>query len=384
MGKGAIDVSASAAAAPDPPVLRAYRENWQRELEGAYLYRRLAATAERPDLARSLADMADEEEQHAALWRQRVTAVYPDEAPPRPDLRVRLTAWLARWMAAESVLRLLTNDEVRDIATYSQQADTAQDDKIYQRVLLDETGHARSLESMRRSPLATEPWHRGAASGGTLRQLVYGFNDGLTANFGLVMGVVGASVNNHVLLLAGFAGLLADSLSMAASGFLAARSEQEVRQHHLRLERAELKWMPDEERGELVRHYMSIGLTDAEAATVADRLMRNPEAALSQLARTELGIDSQAPQDAVREGLVTGVATALGAGIPIIPFLLLSGPPAIWLGILISMVAHFLVGASRAVFTGRPALRSGLEMFAVGMGVALITYLLGLLLGVSA
>ncbi len=376
-------MSESEADQPDPPVLRAYRENWQRELEGAYLYRRLAATAERPELARSLAEMAEEEERHAALWQERVTAVHPGEAPPRPDLRVRLTAWLARWMAAEGVLRLLMNDEVRDIATYSQQADTARDDAIYQRVLQDETGHARSLASMRRSPLGVEPWHRGAAAGGTLRQLVYGFNDGLTANFGLVMGVVGASVNNRVLLLAGFAGLLADSLSMASSGFLAARSEQEVRQHHLRLESAELTWMPEEERDELARHYMSIGLTDAEAATVADRLMRNPEVALGQLARSELGIDTQAPQDAVREGLVTGVATALGAGIPIIPFLLFTGPPAIWLGILISMLAHFLVGASRAVFTGRPALRSGLEMFAVGMGVALVTYLLGLLLGVK-
>lgn len=196
-------------------------------------------------------------------------------------------------------------------------------------------------------------------------------------------GVVGASVNNRVLLLAGLAGLLADSLSMAANGFLAARSEQEVRQHHLRLEKAELTWMPEEEWDELVGYYMSIGLNDTEASTVADRLMRNPEVALSRLARSELGIDTQAPQDAVREGLVTGVATALGAGIPIMPCLLFTGPPAIWVGILISMAAHFLVGASRAVFTGRPALRGGLEMFAVGMGVALVTYLLGLLLGVK-
>jgi rubrerythrin len=305
-------MSGSVAPQTDPLLLRSYRENWQRELEGAYLYRRLSRSAERPDLARSLDEMADEETRHAALWGERVAAIRPGEAPPRPDLRVRLTAWLARWMSAEGVLRLLMNDEVRDIAIYSEQAGQSQGDAIYRRVLQDETGHARSLASMRRSPLAVEPWHRGAASGGTLRQLVYGFNDGLTANFGLVMGVVGASVNNRVLLLAGLAGLLADSLSMATSGFLAARSEQEVRQHHLRLEKAELTWMPEEERDELVRYYMSIGLNDTEASTVADRLMRNPEIALSQLARSELGIDTQAPQDAVREGLVTGVATALG------------------------------------------------------------------------
>ena len=132
---GTIDVPESATAQPDVQVVRAYRENWQRELEGAYLYRRLSATAEHPDLARSLAEMAEEEERHAALWAERVTAVHPGEAPPRPDLRVRLTAWLARWMSAEGLLRLLMNDEVRDIAIYSQQADTARDDAIYREIL---------------------------------------------------------------------------------------------------------------------------------------------------------------------------------------------------------------------------------------------------------
>jgi predicted membrane protein (TIGR00267 family) len=103
---------------------------------------------------------------------------------------------------------------------------------------------------------------------------------------------------------------------------------------------------------------------------------------LTQLAREELGIDPEAPASPVREGAITGVATGLGAVIPIIPFLLLSGPAAVWIGIAIAMLAHFLVGASRAIFTGRPAMRSGFEMFVVGMGVALVTYVLGQLLGV--
>ena len=212
--------------------------------------------------------------------------------------------------------------------------------------------------------------------------MVYGFNDGLTANFGLVMGVIGANVSDAVVMLAGIAGLLADALSMASSGYLAARSEDEVRQYHLKLERAEIELMPGEERDELARQYQRKGLTADEARAVADRLMGNPAAALAQLAREELGIDPEPPGSPLREGVVTGIATGLGALIPLIPFLVVQGVQAIWIAIGISMLAHFAVGAGRAVFTGRPALRSGFDMFVVGMGVALVTYLIGLIFAV--
>jgi VIT1/CCC1 family predicted Fe2+/Mn2+ transporter len=267
-----------------------------------------------------------------------------------------------------------------------EQAQNSEDTSTYQRVLTDETTHARALQALRhpnQSP-RQEPWHRTAGVGGWLREVVYGFNDGLTANFGLVMGVVGAAVSNQVILLAGFAGLLADALSMAASGFLAARSEQEVRDYHLTLERAELQLMPEEERQELIWMYRRRGLSNEEAVTVADRLMQKPQVALTELAREELSIDPEAPASPLEEGAITGVATGVGAIIPIIPFLFLTGTTAVVVAIVVAMVAHFLVGMSRAIFTGRPAIRSGVEMFVVGMGVALFTYLLGLLLHVKA
>jgi vacuolar iron transporter family protein len=138
-------------------------------------------------------------------------------------------------------------------------------------VLHDETAHARRLVALRNPEAGahSEPWHRGANASGILRDMIYGFNDGLTANFGLVMGVIGASVSNRVILLAGYAGLLADALSMAASEFLASRSQEEVRQYHLALENAELELMPEEEQEELMRHFMTKGLTRAEAQPVA-------------------------------------------------------------------------------------------------------------------
>jgi VIT1/CCC1 family predicted Fe2+/Mn2+ transporter len=131
--------------------------------------------------------------------------------------------------------------------------------------------------------------------------------------------------------------------------------------------------MPQEEREELIHYYTAKGLTRPEAVSVADRLMQNPDVALTQLAREELGIDPEAPTNPLQEGVITGIATGLGALIPIVPFIFLTGQAAIWTGIGVSMAAHFLVGASRAIFTGRPAIRSGFEMFIVGIGVALGT-----------
>jgi VIT1/CCC1 family predicted Fe2+/Mn2+ transporter len=130
----------------------------------------------------------------------------------------------------------------------------------------------------------------------------------------------------------------------------------------------ELELIPQEEREELVHFFTSKGLTRTEASGVADRLMQNPEAALTALSRDELGIDHEAPVNPPREGIITGISTGLGAVIPLLPFMFIPGPAAIWTGMGISRVAHFISGASRAIFTGRPAIRSGLEMFAVGMG----------------
>jgi VIT1/CCC1 family predicted Fe2+/Mn2+ transporter len=363
-----------------------WRENWQREIEGDFLYRRMADAARSDALKERFLRLADQEKSHAGVWAGLIEEHGGTLAnKPAPSGRTRMLAGLGRLLGPERITGLLIRDEVADFTRYGDQAEGGSMPEVFMKVLADEAEHARELADIggHQGKDLQEPWHRGSDASGWLRAVVYGFNDGLTANFGLVMGVIGAKVQANLVLLTGFAGLLADALSMAGSGFLAARSAQEVREHHLKLERNEIRFLPDEERGELEAVFRRKGLTREESSRVAQELMADPEQALRELAAEELGIDTEANESPLQEGVLTGIATGLGAFIPIIPFLFLSGSAALWLGIAISMLAHFAVGASRSLFTGRPAFRSGLEMFLVGMGVAVATYLIGALFGVS-
>jgi VIT1/CCC1 family predicted Fe2+/Mn2+ transporter len=220
-----------------------------------------------------------------------------------------------------------------------------------------------------------EPWHR-SESGGLLRNVVYGFNDGLTANFGLIAGVIGASVAPHVILISGLSGMIADSLSMGSSGYLAAISEKEVYEHEIDMERQEMLLMPELETEELALIYESKGMSSEDAMELAKEMMKNPEQALEEKVREELKIGDMSVNP-LKEGWITGTATAVGAAIPVLPFFIWSGAAAVWISFIISMLAHFGVGAARSFFTGRGIFRSGFDMFVVGFGIAAIGYFIG-------
>jgi VIT1/CCC1 family predicted Fe2+/Mn2+ transporter len=237
----------------------------------------------------------------------------------------------------------------------------------------ESAAHAETLAGLAGRP--AEPWHK-TGSGGFLRNVVYGFNDGLTANFGLVAGVIGAEVAPHIVLVSGISGMFADALSMGASGYLAAKSEQEVYDHEIAMEKEEIRIMPEVEEEELSLVYQTKGIEAAVARKMAAEVMRDPQRALEEQVREELKI-GEAHATPFKEGWVTGTATAVGAFIPVAPFLLFSGRTAAWTAFTIAMLSHFAVGAARSVFTGRGVIRSGIDMFAVGLGVAAIGYLVG-------
>jgi VIT1/CCC1 family predicted Fe2+/Mn2+ transporter len=235
--------------------------------------------------------------------------------------------------------------------------------------------HATTLANI--AGRSSEPWHK-TGSGGLLRNVVYGFNDGLTANFGLVAGVIGASAaqQHKAVIVAGVAGLLADALSMGSSGYLAAKSEQEVYANEIAMERDEIALMPEIERDELALIYEAKGMPRDEAERLATQIMADPERMLDEQVREELKIGDP-NMSPLREAWITGLATGVGAILPVAPFFFLSGPGALVASFAVAMLSHFGVGAMRSVFTGRGVIRSGLDMFVVGLGVAVVGYYAG-------
>ncbi len=180
----------------------------------------------------------------------------------------------------------------------------------------------------------------------------------------------------HAVVIAGLAGMAADALSMGASGYLAAKSEREVFEHEIAMEREEIRLMPELEEEELSLLYQAKGIPEGQAGALAAQLMQDPARALEEQVREELKI-GEATSTPLREGWITGTATAFGAFIPVAPLLVSTEPWAIWTCFALAMASHFGVGAARSFFTGRGIFRSGLDMFIVGLGVAVIGYVLG-------
>ncbi|MGH7619632.1 MAG: VIT1/CCC1 transporter family protein, partial [Gemmatimonadaceae bacterium] len=191
-------------------------------------------------------------------------------------------------------------------------------------------------------------------------------------------GVIGASPESahHTVILAGVAGLIADALSMGSSGYLAAKIEQEVYANEIAMERDEIALMPEVERDELALIYEAKGMSAESARALATEVMGDPKRMLDEQVQEELGIGDP-HMSPLREGWVTGAATAIGALIPVFPFFFWSGTTAVIVSFVISMTSHWLVGAARSVFTGRSVFRSGLDMFIVGLGVAVVGYFVG-------
>jgi VIT1/CCC1 family predicted Fe2+/Mn2+ transporter len=274
---------------------------------------------------------------------------------------------------------MLLAEEGREVKAYlDMHRATAQGIPGHDQALLlarESAEHASTLNGV--AGRSGEPWHRTGA-GGFLRNVVYGFNDGLTANFGLVAGVLGASSGTryHAVIVAGVAGLIADALSMGASGYLAAQSEREVHEYEIAMERDEVALMPEIERDELALIYEAKGIDREHAHALATQLMADPEQMLAEQVQEELGI-AEPDSSPLREAWITGFATAVGALIPVLPFFMFDGHTAVIVAFAVAMVSHWGVGAARSVFTGRSVFRSGIDMFVVGLGVAAVGYFVG-------
>ena len=228
-----------------------------------------------------------------------------------------------------------------------------------------------------------EKWHR-AGQSGTLRAIIFGVSDGLVSNLSLVMGVAGAaSGDSRFILLAGIAGLLAGAFSMAAGEYISMQSQRELYERQIALERAELEAMPEEEEAELAAIYRSKGFTEEEARRTARRLFADPKVALDTLVREELGLDPSELGSPWGAAFGSFVAFAIGAIIPVLPYMFGGETIAFGLSLGLSMVALVAVGAGVSLLTGRSMIFSAARQVIIGAAAAGVTFLVGAVIGVS-
>jgi vacuolar iron transporter family protein len=360
-----------------------WRDNLQGEVDGAHVYRAMADGAGDAKLAELYRRLGSVEDRHAELWRARLTEASAGGVVG-PSWRARTLAFLARRFGAGLVSPIMASQERQGRTMYDDQPEAAgtslpADERSHARLLHNVTGGASGATLAR-----FEGRHRGIG-GNALRAAVLGANDGLVSNFSLVMGVAGATAGGRPVLVAGLAGLLAGSLSMALGEWLSVQSARELYANQIATEADELAAFPREEEEELRLIYESKGLRPDEARMLAHRIISgDPAVALDTMSREELGID---PEDLGGSAWVAGTTSfslfALGAVIPVIPFLIGSGGGAIVASAVLSAFALFGLGAVITVMTGKDALQSGLRQVGFGLAAAAITFAIGTLLGTA-
>jgi len=361
---------------------------WRREVEAATTYRHLANREKDPKRRDILIRLAEQEDKHATRWSERLAAT--TGRAPDPEEVKRGLSWFQRISDPSVVLHRLEQEENKAEAEYDQlmaRLSDPTDRKIAEEAMFEERDHAVILRALAGGSIPTprstldsilrrERWHvRGT---GWIGDAIYGVNDGLGAVFGIVSGMAGYTGGSEVVLAAGLAGTLASALSMGAGAYLASKSEREVYESEVSRERAEIEEDPHEELLELELFYQLKGFSAEESRTMAERIQKEPKQFLRTLVHEELGLSEETFPNPWRSTISATVSTAIGGFIPIIPFFFTVGMPAVIASFIISTIAHFVVGASKALVTTRRWWASGAEMTVVGILEAAITYGLGL------
>lgn len=364
---------------------------WKREIAGAKTYRDLARNAHTTEQRDVLDRLADAEERHAAKWQARLRELGSEPPEFRESLVERARRWVLVQAGTETAMRNIESTEESDIAAYQALAASTKEEKdraAVQATQTEEKAHRRLMNDMTQPAgaqaqldtlMKREKWH--VRGGGWIGQAIYGINDGLGAAFGVVSGVAGAtSVRTEFVLLSGVATAIASALSMGSGAYLATKSEREVYEAEMGRERREIEMDPEQEREEMQLFYELKGFKPDEAKLLSERLAEQPEQMLKTLAHEELGLSEATFPNPWRAAVSASLSTALGAFIPVLPFFFLSGIPALATSFVISTLAHFAVGASKVIVTGRSWWKSGTEMTVVGLGEAVVTYIIGRLI----
>jgi VIT1/CCC1 family predicted Fe2+/Mn2+ transporter/rubrerythrin len=362
------------------------------EERSAMLYHSLAEKEPSEEKRAILKRMAEAEERHAERWAKKLKELGHEPTAFHESFVERVRRWLLLRSDSATAAKMLEEGESKADTLYDtllRTAPTEEDRTALRDAQREERAHSKVLEEFERPSLlpqgrldrilGRERWH--VRAGGWIGQAIYGVNDGLGAAFGVVSGVAGATnANAEFVLLSGFAATVASALSMGSGAYLATKSEREVYEAELEKERGEIANNPEEEKEELELFYQLKGFSEVEAKSMVARIATRPEQMLRSLAHEELGLSEQSFPNEWKSALSASISTAIGAAVPVIPFVFAHGLTALAISLVVSTIAHFIVGASKVIVTGRSWLKSGTEMTLIGLGEAATTYVIGLLI----
>ena len=364
--------------------IQRYRDNLQDEIDGAALYAALSRYERDPERRDVFMQLADAEDEHADVWREKLMASGVRNIPSTPSLKTRLLIRLAHHFGPRFVLPVVAANEYSDRNKYARQPDAAAmsaDEHGHAAVIRAAAGHGGPVDG--NDIAGTERWHRGG-SGNELRAAVLGVNDGLVSNFCLVMGVAGAGAASNSVLLTGVAGLVAGALSMALGEWLSVTNARELARTQIDKEAEELEQTPEAERKELALIYQAKGIEREQAWLIATKVMENRDTALETLAREELGIDpSELGGNPWSAAGVSLLLFALGAIFPVAPFVWLENSSGIMASIALSLLGLGAVGMVTSLFNGRSFAYSAVRQILFGGAAAAITFGVGVLFGAS-
>ncbi len=337
-------------------------KSWQSEKQSAYLYELIANKEQGTPYEKLFFKLGEEAEKQAKIWEEKLQKAGIKIPSFAPSFRTRIVASLLNYFGAKSLRLILPAMKIRGMSVYSSAA----------------PGHPihTQVEQIGRR-------HRGTSAGGNLRAAVFGINDGLISNTSLMMGIAGASNDHMFIVLTGIAGLLAGAFSMGAGEYISVRSQKEMFEHQIDLEKKELEEYPEEETQELTMIYEAKGLSHEEAKSLAEKLISNPDRALDTLAKEELGLNMDELGSPLGAAFFSFFSFSIGAFVPLLPFLIWKGNVGLQVTIVLSSVSLFLIGATLSLFTGRRGIYSGLRMLLIGAIAGAATYFIGKLLGVS-
>lgn len=328
-----------------------YINNWIEEKRSAYLYRVLADYESSILQKKMFSELGNAAEKQALIWEVRMKEAHISTPLFKPNIRLKIVGMLVKLVGIHRLRHVLSAMKIRGMSALS-------------------TAHH-------------EHQHIASSVANNLRAAVFGVNDGLISNMSLILGMVGAGADVNTVLVAGTAGLLAGAASMGAGEYISVRSQREVFEYQIDIERQELAEYPEEEKEELSLIYQTRGIPKKDADDLASLMINNPDTGLNTLAREELGLNPDDIVSPIGAMIYSFLSFAIGAFLPLTPFLMTHEASSVWMSIAVTGLTLFFVGITLSLFSNKPPLWSGLRMLLIGLFACSITYAIGWLLGVT-